>query len=86
MYHSYRIQCKWDAIYGIPINLYGPNNNFHTENLHVLPALMRRFHEAKVKEAKEMAVLGTWSLLREFLHVDYLADVCVFLMVEVQCA
>ena len=64
----------------MPTNLYGPNDNFHPENSHVLPALMRRFHEAKVRGDKEVVVWGTGSPLREFLHVDDLADAVVFLM------
>ncbi|KAI4335506.1 hypothetical protein L6164_014145 [Bauhinia variegata] len=82
MCQSYMIQYKWDAISGMPTNLYGPYDNFHPENSHVLPALMRRFHEAKVNGAKEVVVWGTGSPLREFLHVDDLADACVFLMEE----
>ncbi|KAL3746191.1 hypothetical protein ACJRO7_015184 [Eucalyptus globulus] len=80
MCQAYRIQYGWDAISGMPTNLYGPNDNFHPENSHVLPALMRRFHEAKVNGAKEVVVWGTGSPLREFLHVDDLADAVVFLM------
>lgn len=80
MCQAYRIQYYWDAISGMPTNLYGPHDNFHPENSHVLPALMRRFHEAKVKGAKEVVVWGTGSPLREFLHVDDLADAVVFLM------
>ena len=80
MCQAYRIQYKWDAISGMPTNLYGPYDNFHPENSHVLPALMRRFHEAKVKGAKEVVVWGTGSPLREFLHVDDLADAVVFMM------
>jgi GDP-L-fucose synthase len=80
MCQAYRIQFNWDAISGMPTNLYGPNDNFHPENSHVLPALMRRFHEAKVNSAKEVVVWGTGSPLREFLHVDDLADAVVFLM------
>lgn len=80
MCQAYRIQYNWDAISGMPTNLYGPNDNFHPENSHVLPALMRRFHEAKVNGAKEVVVWGTGSPLREFLHVDDLADAVVFLM------
>lgn len=80
MCQAYRIQHKWDAISGMPTNLYGPNDNFHPENSHVLPALMRRFHEAKVNNAKEVVVWGTGSPLREFLHVDDLADAVVFMM------
>ncbi|KAG2664961.1 hypothetical protein I3760_16G107300 [Carya illinoinensis] len=80
MCQAYRIQYGWDAISAMPTNLYGPNDNFHPENSHVLPALMRRFHEAKVKKAKEVVVWGTGSPLREFLHVDDLADAVIFLM------
>lgn len=80
MCQAYRIQYKWDAISAMPTNLYGPNDNFHPENSHVLPALMRRFHEAKVTGAKEVVVWGTGSPLREFLHVDDVADSVVFLL------
>ncbi|XP_042506231.1 putative GDP-L-fucose synthase 2 isoform X2 [Macadamia integrifolia] len=80
MCQAYRLQYGWDAISGMPTNLYGPNDNFHPENSHVLPALIRRFHEAKVSDAKEVVVWGTGSPLREFLHVDDLADAVVFLM------
>ncbi|XP_050204877.1 putative GDP-L-fucose synthase 2 [Mercurialis annua] len=80
MCQAYRIQYNWDAISGMPTNLYGPNDNFHPENSHVLPALMRRFHSAKAERAKEVVVWGTGSPLREFLHVDDLADGVVFLM------
>lgn len=80
MCQAYRLQYKWDAISGMPTNLYGPNDNFHPENSHVLPALIRRFHEAKVTGAKEVVVWGTGSPLREFLHVDDLADAVMFLM------
>eukprot|EP00268_Persea_americana_P039952 TRINITY_DN3959_c0_g1_i1.p1 TRINITY_DN3959_c0_g1~~TRINITY_DN3959_c0_g1_i1.p1 ORF type:complete len:328 (-),score=29.75 TRINITY_DN3959_c0_g1_i1:244-1227(-) len=82
MCQAYRLQYNWDAISLMPTNLYGPNDNFHPENSHVLPALMRRFHEAKVAGAKEVVVWGTGSPLREFLHVDDLADAVVFLMEE----
>ncbi|KAF9593301.1 hypothetical protein IFM89_021057 [Coptis chinensis] len=80
MCQAYRLQYNWDAISGMPTNLYGPNDNFHPENSHVLPALMRRFHEAKVGNAKEVVVWGSGLALREFLHVDDLADAVVFLM------
>lgn len=80
MCQAYRIQHSWDAISGMPTNLYGPHDNFHPENSHVLPALIRRFHEAKVAGAKEVVVWGSGSPLREFLHVDDLADAVVFLM------
>ncbi|KAI3695633.1 hypothetical protein L1987_78632 [Smallanthus sonchifolius] len=80
MCQAYRIQYKWDAVSAMPTNLYGPNDNFHPQNSHVLPALMRRFHEAKVSGAKEVVVWGSGSPLREFLHVDDLADAVVFLL------
>lgn len=80
MCQAYRIQYNWDAISGMPTNLYGPHDNFHPENSHVLPALIRRFHEAKKTGAKEVVCWGTGSPLREFLHVDDLADASVFLM------
>ena len=64
----------------MPTNLYGPGDNFHPENSHVLPALIRRFHEAKVSGAKEVVVWGTGSVRREFLHVDDMADACLFIM------
>ncbi|XP_010687658.2 putative GDP-L-fucose synthase 2 [Beta vulgaris subsp. vulgaris] len=80
MCQAYRIQHNWDAISGMPTNLYGTNDNFHPENSHVLPALMRRFHEAKVRRDKEVVVWGSGSPLREFLHVDDLADAVVFMM------
>ncbi|KAF8400458.1 hypothetical protein HHK36_013756 [Tetracentron sinense] len=64
----------------MPTNLYGPNDNFHPENSHVLLALIRRFHEAKVSGANEVVVWGTGLPLREFLHVYDLADAVVFLM------
>ncbi|XP_017219699.1 GDP-L-fucose synthase 1 [Daucus carota subsp. sativus] len=80
MCQAYRIQFNFDAISAMPTNLYGPNDNFHPENSHVLPALMRRFHEAKVRGDKEVVVWGTGSPLREFLHVDDLADAVVFLL------
>ncbi|CAL9060786.1 unnamed protein product, partial [Musa banksii] len=80
MCQAYRIQHGLDAISAMPTNLYGPHDNFHPENSHVLPALIRRFHKAKVSCANEVVVWGTGSPLREFLHVDDLADAVVFLM------
>eukprot|EP00249_Psilotum_nudum_P008301 c21178_g1_i1 orf=190-1161(+) len=80
MCQAYRLQYNWDAISGMPTNLYGPYDNFHPENSHVLPALIRRFHEAKLMGAKEVVVWGTGSPLREFLHVDDLADAVIFVM------
>ena len=69
-----------DFISVMPTNLYGPNDNYHPENSHVLPAFIRRFHEAKVAGLKEVVCWGDGSPLREFLYVDDLANLCVFLM------
>lgn len=69
-----------DYISVMPTNLYGPNDNYHPEHSHVLPALIRRFHEAKEAGAASVAIWGTGKPLREFLYVDDLADACVFLM------
>ena len=77
---SYRRQYGDDFISAMPTNLYGPGDNFDLEGGHVLPALMRRFHEAKLDGADEVAVWGSGSARREFLHVDDLADACLFLM------
>ncbi|SNR77727.1 GDP-L-fucose synthase family protein [Blastococcus mobilis] len=67
-------------ISAMPTNLYGPGDNFHPENSHVLPGLIRRFHEAKLADAPEVVVWGTGTPLREFLHVDDLARACLFLL------
>ncbi len=80
MAQAYRKQYGFNAISLMPTNLYGPGDNFDLENSHVLPALMRKFHEAKVAEAPEVVVWGTGSPRREFLHADDLADAAVFLM------
>jgi GDP-L-fucose synthase len=69
-----------DYISVMPTNLYGPNDNYHPEHSHVLPALIRRFYEAKVSGAEEVVCWGDGSPLREFLYVDDLANLCVFLM------
>ncbi len=69
-----------DYISVMPTNLYGPNDNYHPTNSHVLPAFIRRFHEAKESGAAEVVCWGDGSPLREFLYVDDLADLCVFLM------
>lgn len=69
-----------DYISVMPTNLYGPNDNYHPEHSHVLPALIRRFHEAKEAGLKEVVCWGDGSPLREFLYVDDLANLCVFLM------
>lgn len=77
---AYRTQYGCDYISAIPNNLYGPNDNFHPENSHVPAALLRRFHEAKINDAKNVVVWGSGKPCREFLHVDDLADACVFLL------
>lgn len=64
----------------MPTNLYGPGDNYHPRNSHVMPALIRRFHEAKVARLKEVDAWGTGSPRREFMHVDDLADACAFLL------
>lgn len=69
-----------DYISVMPTNLYGPNDNYHPEHSHVLPALIRRFHEAKIAAAPSVTCWGDGSPLREFLYVDDLANLCVFLM------
>lgn len=69
-----------DYISVMPTNLYGPNDNYHPEHSHVLPALIRRFHEAKVNNLDKVVIWGTGKPLREFLYVDDLADACVYLM------
>ncbi|HMM45531.1 MAG TPA: GDP-L-fucose synthase [Candidatus Macondimonas sp.] len=77
---AYRRQYGFNAISLMPTNLYGPGDNFHLANSHVLPALIRKFHEAKVSGAGEVVVWGSGTPRREFLHVDDLADACLFLM------
>ena len=80
MCRAYNEQHGTDFISVMPTNLYGPNDNFDPMNSHVLPALIRRFHEAKESGSKEVVIWGTGAPKREFLHVDDLADACVFLM------
>jgi GDP-L-fucose synthase len=77
---AYRRQYGSDFISAMPTNLYGPNDNFDLNSSHVLPALMRKFHDAKIAGAADVEVWGTGSPMREFLHVDDLADACLFLM------
>lgn len=77
---NFRRQYGSDFISAMPTNLYGPNDNYDLENSHVLPALIRKFHEAKIYGKKEVTVWGSGSPLREFLHVDDLAEGCLFLM------
>ena len=64
----------------MPTNLYGPNDNYHPQNSHVMPALIRRFHEAKLTDQAEVVAWGTGRPQREFLHADDLADACAFLL------
>jgi len=80
MCQAYRKQYGFDAICAMPTNLYGPGDNFDLQDSHVLPALIRKFHEAKQSGAKTVEVWGSGEPRREFLHVDDLADACVFLM------
>lgn len=77
---NYRRQYGCDFISAMPTNLYGPNDNYDLNNSHVLPALLRKFHEAKIQSKDFVEVWGTGSPLREFLHVDDLANACVYLM------
>jgi GDP-L-fucose synthase len=80
MCQSYNRQYGTTFISVMPTNLYGPGDNFHPLDSHVIPALMRRFHEAKLAGAAEVSVWGTGAPRREFLYVDDLADACLFLM------
>lgn len=80
MCESYNRQYGTHFISVMPANLYGPNDNFDLENSHVLPALVRKFHEAKISGKKEVVIWGTGAPRREFLHVDDLADASVFIM------
>ncbi len=77
---SYNRQHGTDFRSLMPTNLYGPGDNFHPTDSHVIPALIRRFHEAKVKNLNEVVVWGTGKARREFLYVDDLADACLFVM------
>jgi GDP-L-fucose synthase len=77
---SYNRQYGRDYRSLMPTNLYGPNDNFHPENSHVIPALMRRIHEARVNQYPEVVIWGSGKPMREFLHVDDLAAACVYVM------
>lgn len=77
---NYRKQYGHDFISAMPTNLYGPNDNYDLQNSHVLPALIRKFHEAKISQKEEVIIWGSGSPKREFLHVDDLAKACLFLM------
>jgi len=80
MCEAYRDQYRCNFISVMPTNLYGPNDNYDLINSHVLPALLRKFHEAKSSGIKEVVIWGSGTPKREFLHVDDLAEACVFLM------
>ena len=80
MCQAYHKQHGFNAISLMPTNLYGPGDNFDLQNSHVLPALIRKFHEAKLQDLPEVEIWGTGTPKREFLHVDDLASACVFLM------
>jgi GDP-L-fucose synthase len=82
MCESYRRQYGCNFIAAMPTNLYGPNDNYDLNNSHVLPALLRKMHEAKMQQKSEVEIWGTGSPLREFLHVDDLAAACLFLLKE----
>lgn len=80
MCQAYNKEYKTNFISVMPTNLYGPNDNFDLASSHVLPALIRKFHEAKINEQPSVEIWGTGKPRREFLHVDDLADACLFLM------
>ena len=80
MCDAYRAQYGCNFISVMPTNLYGPNDNYDLKNSHVLPALIRKFHIAKIQNLKNVEVWGTGSPMREFLHVDDLAEACLYLM------
>jgi GDP-L-fucose synthase len=80
MCDAYRSQYGCDFISVMPTNLYGPNDNYDLQNAHVLPSLVRKFHEAKLNNSPEVTIWGSGSPKREFLHADDLAEACLFLM------
>jgi len=80
MCEAYHDQYGCNFISVMPTNLYGPNDNYDLQNSHVLPAMIRKFHEAKIEKKNKVELWGTGSPMREFLHADDLADACVFLM------
>lgn len=82
MCDAYRDQYGCDFISAMPTNLYGPNDNYNLQTSHVLPALIRKFHEAKEQGKPSVEIWGTGSPLREFMHVDDLAEACYFLMLN----
>ena len=77
---SYNRQYGTDFRSVMPTNLYGINDNFHSENSHVIPALMKKFHDAQVNNLTEVSVWGTGKAMREFLYVDDMADACLYIM------
>lgn len=82
MCEAYRDQYGCNFISAMPTNLYGPNDNYHPENSHVLPAMIRKFHEAKLEGKQEVVIWGDGSPLREFLYADDLADALVYLLLH----
>lgn len=78
--HAYNRQYGTQYLAAMPTNLYGPGDNYHPDNSHVIPGMIRRFHEAKISGAKSVCIWGTGTPYREFLYSDDLADACVFLM------
>lgn len=80
MCEAYRDQYGCNFISAMPTNLYGQNDNYHPENSHVIPALIRKFHDAKQNGTREVEIWGSGNALREFMYVDDLADACYFLM------
>jgi GDP-L-fucose synthase len=83
-YYSKQYGCRFINV--MPTNLYGPNDNYDSQNAHVLPALIRKFHEAKINNEPKVVIWGTGSPRREFLHVDDAAEACCFLMEEYEHA
>ena len=82
MCEAYRDQYGCNFISAMPTNMYGPNDNYHPENSHVLPALIRKFHEAKINNQESVTVWGDGTPLREFLYADDLANALVYLMLN----
>ena len=80
MCEAYRAQHGCNFISAMPTNLYGPGDNYHPQNSHVLPSFIRRFHEAKLSSQSEVQCWGSGDPMREFLHVNDLASACIFLM------
>ena len=80
MCEFYNRQYGTDYISVMPCNLYGPGDNYNPQSSHVIPALLRKFHEAKISNADTVTMWGTGSAMREFLHIDDIADACFFLM------